>query len=283
MALYAIGDVQGCDEELAQLLRKIRFNADRDQLWFVGDLVNRGPDSLAVLRRVRALGGNAVATLGNHDLHLLAIAFGKAKVRRNDTLDELLAASDFEALLQWLIQCPFMHLGANSIALLHAGLPPQWDIETARACAREAEAALTHDPERFLAKMYGDQPSSWDPKLSGADRTRFITNCFTRMRYIRADGSLDLREKDAPGVVTPGVVTPGEAAGRLMPWFECETALWRGTHIVFGHWSTLGYFRNRDVTSLDTGCGWGNRLTALQMDRPDAGPVAIDCARYARP
>ena len=273
MALYAIGDIQGCDQELGRLIRKIRFNADRDQLWFVGDLVNRGPDSVGVLRRIRALGDNAVVTLGNHDLHLIAVAFGTAKARKNDTLTEVLAAADFEPLLAWLVDRPFLHEDRErALALVHAGLAPQWDMRMARACAQEAHAALTHDPERFLRGMYGDQPLAWDPDLAGADRARFITNVFTRLRYLHADGSLNLKEKEAPSAVTAD----------LIPWFKCDAAQWRGTHVVFGHWSTLGYFRDGNVTSLDTGCGWGNELTALQLDCPDAVPISIDCARHSK-
>jgi bis(5'-nucleosyl)-tetraphosphatase (symmetrical) len=273
VAIYAIGDVQGCDEELGQLIEKIGFNEDRDRLWFVGDLVNRGPDSLAVLRRVRSLADNAVVTLGNHDLHLIAIACGTAKARKSDTLDELLKARDFEPLLAWLIGRPFMHEDrANSLALLHAGLPPQWDMATARTCASEAHAALTDDPKKFLAGMYGDEPALWDARLRGAARMRFITNCFTRLRYLHADGSLNLREKASPDAVSDD----------LIPWFKFDAARWRGTHMVFGHWSTLGYFRDPNVTSLDTGCGWGDCLTALRLDQPDASPISIDCARHAR-
>ena len=273
MALYAIGDIQGCDEELGQLLKKIRFNADRDQLWFVGDLVNRGPDSLAVLRRVRALADNAVVTLGNHDLHLIAVAFRTAKIRKSDTLNDVLEAADFKSLLAWLIDRPLLHEHPDrALALVHAGLPPQWDMHTARACAREAHAALVHDPEKFLGGMYGDQPLRWAPDLAGAARARFITNCFTRLRYLHADGSLNLTEKDAPDAV----------GKKLIPWFRFESANWRGTHIVFGHWSTLGYFRDADVTGLDTGCGWGNELTALQLDDPEAAPISIECSRYAK-
>jgi bis(5'-nucleosyl)-tetraphosphatase (symmetrical) len=282
VALYAIGDVQGCDEELGQLIKLIRFNPDRDQLWFVGDLVNRGPDSLAVLRRVRSLADNAVVTLGNHDLHLIALAFGKAKLRKSDTLKEVLGASDLDSLLAWLIDRPFMHEDrANSLALLHAGLPPQWDMRTARACAREAHLALAKDPQEFLAGMYGDQPLVWDAGLKGADRARFITNCFTRLRYLHTDGSLNLREKESPAAMARAEPTRN-AADPLIPWFEHDAARWRGTHIVFGHWSTLGFFRNPDVTSLDTGCGWGSQLTALQLDRPHAAPLSIDCARHAK-
>ena len=278
MALYAIGDVQGCDEELGRLLKKLRFNADRDRVWFVGDLVNRGPDSLGVMRRVRAMADNTVVTLGNHDLHLIAVAFGASKLRRNDTLEALMNAADFDGLLTWLITCPFMHEDRDQgLALVHAGLPPQWDMETARLCAGEAHVALTRDPEKFVSRMYGDQPRVWDTGLAGADRSRYITNCFTRLRFLHADGSLNFTEKDGPKAVTQ---TGNEE--RLIPWFAFESARWRGTHVVFGHWSTLGYFRNEDVTSLDTGCGWGNQLTALRLDRGDAPAVAVDCSHYAR-
>jgi len=273
VALYAIGDIQGCDEELGRLIRKLRFNADRDQLWFVGDLVNRGPDSLGVLRRIRALADNAIVTLGNHDLHLIAVAFGAAKLRKSDTLTKVREAADFESLLAWLIERPFMHEDrGRGLALVHAGLAPQWDMRTARLCARQAHEALTHDPEVFLRGMYGDRPVQWNERLSGADRARFITNVFTRLRYLRADGSLDMKEKEAPS----------GAAADLIPWFKFETAQWRGTHIVFGHWSTLGYFRDGNVTSLDTGCGWGNELTAVRLDSADAEPISVGCARYAK-
>lgn len=271
MALYAIGDVQGCNLELGALLEKIRFNADRDQVWFVGDLVNRGPDSLGVLRRVRALRDNAVSVLGNHDLHLLARAFGATSARKSDTLDAVLDAPDRDALLQWLVDCPLLHEDrSRELALLHAGLPPQWTMTTARACAKEARDALRRDPARFVSTMYGDQPRIWDDSLAGADKLRFITNCFTRMRYLRADGSLDLKEKDAPAATNPD---------KLQPWFQTDSARWRGPRLVFGHWSTLGFFRNADVTCLDTGCAWGNTLTALRIDAPDAEPVSVTCAR----
>ncbi len=273
MALYAIGDVQGCDRELGSLLERIKFNADRDLIWFVGDLVNRGPDSLGVLRRVRAMRDNAVSVLGNHDLHLLARIFGSVAARKNDTLDGVLEAKDRDALLQWLIERPLLHEDrARHLALLHAGLPPQWTLAVARDCAREAQAALQRDPARFVATMYGDQPCIWKTALAGAERLRFITNCFTRMRYVQADGSLDLREKGAPA---------NTAADRLKPWFECTDARWHGTHVIFGHWSTLGFFRNENVTCLDTGCAWGNTLTALRLDDAQAPPICVSCAPRA--
>ena len=270
MALYAIGDVQGCDTELGALLETIDFSADRDRVWFVGDLVNRGPSSLQVLRRVRALGDAATVTLGNHDLHLLAVALGCAPLRSDDTLAQVLAAPDRDALLEWLVRQPLLHEDpALGLCMLHAGLPPQWDLRTAQICARELELALRHNPEKLFSQMYGDKPNRWDPALRGAERLRFIANCFTRLRYLDAQGRLALREKHAP---TKSPRRP------LIPWFEAEDAAWRGTRIIFGHWSTLGFFRNADVIGLDTGCVWGGNLTALRLDAPDAVPVTIACA-----
>lgn len=270
MALYAIGDVQGCDAELGSLLERLRFNADRDRLWFVGDLVNRGPDSLGVLRRIRSLGDAATVTLGNHDLHLLAVGFGRARARSDDTLEDVLRAPDRDALLGWLLQRPLLHEDrALNLVLLHAGLAPQWDLPLARRCAREVENALQRRPEALFERLYGDQPDRWDDALRGKDRLRFIVNCFTRLRYVDADGRLMLRAKDAPKEI--------RTAG-LIPWFEASQARWRGPRMIVGHWSTLGYFRNADVTTLDTGCVWGGSLTALRLDHPDAEPVAIRCA-----
>jgi bis(5'-nucleosyl)-tetraphosphatase (symmetrical) len=273
MALYAIGDVQGCDAELGALLGALKFSADRDRLWFVGDLVNRGPDSLKVLRRVRSLGDAAAVTLGNHDLHLLAVAFGGARLRSDDTLTELLAAPDREALLEWLIGRPLMvEDAALNLSLLHAGLAPQWDRDTARSCARELELALRQDPEKLFSRIYGDQPDCWDAALKGEARLRFIANCFTRLRYVDTGGRLMLRAKGSP---------KKHQDQALIPWFEAPGARWRGTRIVFGHWSTLGFFRNADVIGLDTGCVWGGALTALRLDAPEAAPVQIGCRAAA--
>jgi bis(5'-nucleosyl)-tetraphosphatase (symmetrical) len=267
MALYAIGDIQGCDTELGALLDTLKFSPDRDRLWFVGDLVNRGPESLQVLRRIRSLGGAAAVTLGNHDLHLLAVALGGARQRHDDTLTELLAAPDRDALLDWLIARPLMHEdGALNLTLLHAGLAPQWDMVTARACARELEQALQRHPERLFERLYGDQPDLWKDSLEGDGRLRFIVNCFTRLRYIDAAGRLALRAKGSPKKAQ---------SASLIPWFEAPDACWRGTRIVFGHWSTLGFYRNADVIGLDTGCVWGGSLTALRLDVPDAKPVQV--------
>jgi bis(5'-nucleosyl)-tetraphosphatase (symmetrical) len=270
MALYAIGDVQGCDTELGALLDALRFSPDRDHLWIVGDLVNRGPDSLKVLRRIRALGDAATVTLGNHDLHLLAVAHGRARLRSDDTLDELLAAPDRHVLLEWLCGRPLFHEDrALNVSMLHAGLAPQWDLGVARQCARELESALRDRPEKLFERLYGDQPDVWSEGLQGDERLRFIANCFTRLRYVDAEGRLMLRAKGSP---------KKSQTKALIPWFEAHDARWRGSRIVFGHWSTLGFFSNADVIGLDTGCVWGDSLTALRLDVPDAKPVQIRCS-----
>ena len=270
MALYAIGDVQGCDGALAALLERLHYSPDRDRLCFVGDLVNRGPDSLGVLRRVRALGDAAITTLGNHDLHLLAVAFGSARLRGGDTLQEVLDAPDRDLLLEWLLQRPVLHEEpALRMVLLHAGLPPQWDIATARACARELEAALRTNPQALFSEMYGDEPDLWNESLRGGARLRYIANCFTRLRYLDPQDRLALRAKGSPN--------EPKARG-LVPWFEAKSARWRTARVVFGHWSTLGYLSTEDVLSLDTGCVWGGSLTAVRLDEPAAPPVSVDCA-----
>ena len=276
MALYAIGDVQGCNAELGMLLDALRFSADRDRLWFVGDLVNRGPDSLGVLRRIRALGDAATATLGNHDLHLLAVAYGCARERSDDTLGAILAAPDRDALLGWLAGRPLFHEDpVLNACMLHAGLAPQWDIDLARRCAREFENALQGSPERLFRGLYGDQPDRWDDALEGAERLRFIANCFTRLRYVDTDGRLMLRAKGSP------MKSQTQA---LIPWFEAARARWRGPRVVFGHWSTLGFFNQGEVTGLDTGCVWGGTLTALRLDDgPQAQPVQVRCAASQEP
>ena len=270
MAQYAIGDVQGCDHELGALLDALHFSADRDRLWFVGDLVNRGPDSLRVLRRIRSLGDAATVTLGNHDLHLLAVAFGYARIRSDDTLADILAAPDRDSLLEWLAGRPLLHEDlALNVCMLHAGLAPQWDMGIARQCAREVEHVLRSRPQKLFEGLYGDKPDCWDDSLEGQERLRFIVNCFTRLRYIDAAGRLMLRVKGSP---------KKSQTATLIPWFEARDSRWRGPRIVFGHWSTLGFFHSADVTGLDTGCVWGGSLTAWRLDVPDARPVHVGCA-----
>ncbi len=256
MATYAIGDLQGCFEPLHRLLRTIAFDAARDRLWFVGDLVNRGPDSLAVLRFVRLLGDRAVVVLGNHDLHLLAAAEGFAQLHAGDTLDEILAAPDRDALLAWLRTRPLMHV-EGEYAMVHAGLVPAWTIEQASALVSEARAALAGDDYRdFCAHMYGSRPERWDDALTGWDRLRVVINAFTRMRICTPDGAMEFRHK-------------GELAdipADYLPWFDAPGRRSRTHTVVFGHWSALGYRAGSGYLALDSGCLWGRELTAVRLE-----------------
>jgi bis(5'-nucleosyl)-tetraphosphatase (symmetrical) len=267
MTRWAIGDVQGCCAELDELLQRIRFNADRDLLWFTGDLVNRGPQSLAALRRVRSLAANAIVVLGNHDLHLLAVAFvPEHRLRRTDTLDEVLRASDRDALLGWLLERPLAHYdSAHHDLLVHAGLVPQWHAQQAVQLAGEVAQALHHDPHAVLANMYGDEPDQWDESLAGTERLRFVINVLTRVRVCTAQGRVDLRQKGPPG----------ESKAPWLPWFKVQERASAATRVVFGHWSALGYYRGDNVLALDTGCVWGGTLTGVDLDDPEARPVAV--------
>ena len=262
MATYAIGDLQGCHHEFEALLARIDFSISRDRLWLVGDLVNRGPRSAAVLRHVMALGDCLVTVLGNHDLHLLACAFVPgSKPRRRDTLDEILTAPDRDEMLAWLRRQPLLHHDAAlNYTLVHAGLPPAWDLATAQGCAREVETVLQGaDFVDFLAHMYGDEPARWDARLVGHARLRYITNCLTRIRYCSAAGDIDLKDKGEP-----------DANSGLVPWFDMPTRASRALRIVFGHWSTLRLPRSewarRGVYPLDTGAVWGGELTAMRLE-----------------
>ncbi len=271
MTRYAIGDVQGCDDELGALLERLRFSADRDRLWFVGDLVNRGPKSLATLRRVRALADNALVVLGNHDLHLLAVAHGSQRRRRSDTLEEVLAAPDRDALLEWLIRCPLAHHEAGDL-MVHAGVVPQWTVALTLTLAREIEAALCRDPRALFEHMYGNEPDRWSDTLAGTERLRFAINVLTRLRVCTADGRVDLGVKGAP----PPPPSP------LLPWFEVPGRSSRNARIIFGHWSALGLTLRPGLVGLDSGCVWGGALTALDLDaqRP---PVCVPCGGQQQP
>ncbi|APZ43668.1 symmetrical bis(5'-nucleosyl)-tetraphosphatase [Acidihalobacter ferrooxydans] len=275
MAVYAVGDLQGCLEPLHRLLDRLRFDPAADQLWLVGDLVNRGPQSLETLRFVRGLGAAATAVLGNHDLHLLALAAGVGKPKRSDTLQTVLDAPDAGELLDWLRHRPLLHHDAAlGWTLVHAGLPPQWDLAQARACAAEVEQALrSSQSAQFFAHMYGDQPTHWSASLSGTQRLRYVMNALTRMRYITADGGLEHVCKTAPE----------QAPAGLTPWFRVPHRRNRDVRIVFGHWSTLNLIREANLLALDTGCLWGGTLTAAQLDDPDLGITAVACAQAKRP
>jgi bis(5'-nucleosyl)-tetraphosphatase (symmetrical) len=266
MARWAVGDVQGCCDELQQLLARIRFSADRDQLWLVGDLVNRGPQSLATLRLVRALDANAISVLGNHDLHLLAVALVGARQRRNDTLDEILAAPDRHVLLEWLQLLPLVHFEPeHGDLLLHAGVLPQWSATQTLELAGEVQRALREQPRTLLSGMYGDQPDRWQPGLAGLDRLRLAINVLTRLRFCTADGRVDFRQKGKPASAPPP----------WLPWFQVPARATRAQRLVFGHWSALGFLSAHGVIALDTGCVWGGTLTAVNLDDPEAAPVSV--------
>jgi bis(5'-nucleosyl)-tetraphosphatase (symmetrical) len=272
---FAIGDIQGCHDELRALVAQIGFKPDRDQLWFTGDLVNRGPKSVDVLRYVRALGHNAICVLGNHDLHLLALALGtRRKQKSADTLDDVLAAKDRDALLEWLLALPLVHFDAGyGDLLVHAGLVPQWNAGDAVELAREVEAALATDARNLFDTMYGDQPDRWSDSLKPVDRLRFAINVFTRLRICTREGRIELKMKGAGGDIRP----PWRA------WFEHENRRSLDVRVIFGHWSARGLVRSHGAVGLDTGCVWGGALTALDLDSPGAEPVSMPCAGYRSP
>ena len=265
MAVFAIGDVQGCFAELLALLEMVDFNPDTDQLWFAGDLVNRGPNSLETLRFVRDLGPAAVTVLGNHDLHLLAAAYGFPLSKDDHTLDAILQAADRDTLIEWLRRQPLLHHDDSlGYTMVHAGLPPQWDLQTAQQCAREVETVLqsAHLPE-FLEHMKGKKPAVWSADLEGWDRLRFIVNCFTRIRYCSNAGQLEFKSKGPPGTQKEG----------YYPWFDIPARASRELNIIFGHWSTLGPRDDPGIYPVDSACLWGGRLTALRID---SGPQRFE-------
>lgn len=272
MSIYAIGDIQGCHDELLRLLDAIGFNENTDQLWFAGDLVNRGPKSLETLRFVKSLGDAAVTVLGNHDLHLLAAACSPEEAGKHNSLAPVLSAPDRDELLDWLRHRPLFHYNAD-FCLLHAGLPPQWDFNKTRKMALFAERALrSHDYRRLLMHMYGNKPDIWSPTLTGMNKLRFIINCFTRVRYCDAYGRLDF--------VHSGPL--GSQPEKLTPWFQVPKRKSANMRIIFGHWSSLGYYEGNNCYAIDTGCLWGGQLTALKL----GGQVerfSIDCPGARKP
>ncbi len=275
MPVYTIGDVQGCFAALEKLLAKIQFDPARDRLWFTGDLVNRGPASLEVLRYVKRLGERATCVLGNHDLHLLAVAAGAAKSRPRDTLDAILQAPDCGELLGWLRSRPLLHHDDKlGYTLIHAGFLPSWSLTDAQRLAQEAEAALRCDgAEAFFRHMYGDLPDHWNEGLHGYDRLRVIINAYTRLRYCDSEGNMDLRPKGPPGSQPPG----------LLPWFQIPGRRSSELRIVFGHWSTLGLWHHDGVIGLDSGCLWGHLLTAARLDSEPVKFFSVACPAYQPP
>lgn len=266
MSVYAIGDLQGCYDPFRRLLDRIRFDPDKDCLWLAGDLVNRGPKSLKTLRYVRSLGEAAVTVLGNHDLHLIALAHDVRNASSHyGSLKKVLGAGDGPELIDWLRRRPLAHYDADLDTLLvHAGVPPQWSARKAVKRAAEVEKKLQGRKfVRVLSHMYGNRPNQWSGKLSGAPRTRFIINAFTRMRMIYPDGRLNFTHSGPPD----------KARRDLIPWYAAENPRWAGTRIVFGHWSALGLRIDQRVISTDTGCVWGRSLTAVQLDGGDTPEV----------
>lgn len=269
MATYAIGDVQGCFEELQALLGAIGFDRGKDRLWFVGDLVNRGPASLATLRFVRDLGEAALTTLGNHDLHLLALAHGFVKARGDDTLGDVLAAPDRDSLLDWLRRRPMLHVEANYV-LVHAGLLPQWDIVTAKALAGEVEAELRGPRHReFLAQLYGSRPDRWSNGLRGIERLRVVVNAMTRLRFCTPEGVMEFSTKGETVKAPPG----------YLPWFEVSGRKSADRTVVCGHWSALGLHTAPNLLALDSGCVWGGKLSAIRLE--DRRLYQVPCASSA--
>lgn len=273
--MYLIGDVQGCDQALGRLLAACDFSPSRDTLYLLGDLVNRGPDSLAVLRRIMSLDGAAHALLGNHDLHLLAVANGVRKAHRKDTLDGILDAPDREQLLHWVRHRP-LAMQAGGWLMVHAGVLPGWDAAQVMHLAGEVSDVLqSNDWHAFLHRMYGNEPDRWHDRLEGDDRWRVIVNALTRLRFCSADGVMEFDTKDSAAAAPDG----------FMPWFEVPTRKTAGTPVAFGHWSTLGNAGRSDVLALDTGCVWGGCLTAARIG---AGPqdverIAVHCPQAQAP
>jgi bis(5'-nucleosyl)-tetraphosphatase (symmetrical) len=259
MATYAIGDIQGCFNAFRCLLQEASFDPAQDTLWVAGDMVNRGPDSLSTLRFIKSLGDSAVVVLGNHDLHLLAVAYGVKKASTSDTFDEIIAAADADELLTWLRQQPLLHYcPERNYALVHAGLAPQWSIKQALALSQEVESCLKGDNyHAFLTHMYGDEPDGWHDNLQNWDRLRVITNHLTRMRLCDADDHLDLQHKQGPKGAREG----------FKPWFAHQHRKTRDINILFGHWAALQGESNEDkVFALDTGCVWGGHLTMMRLE-----------------
>lgn len=269
MATYAIGDIQGCFQELQALLKTIAFDRNADRLWLVGDLVNRGPQSLEVLRFVKSLGEAAITVLGNHDLHLLMLAEGKSRLRNDDTLGPILEAPDREELLAWLRAQPLMH-AENAHVMVHAGLLPQWNVPQALALANEVEAALRDRKFRkFLGHMWGSEPKAWRDDLAGWDRLRVIVNAMTRMRFCTPEGVMEFSSKGELVSAPPG----------HLPWFDAPNRQSADHVLITGHWSALGLKMTANLLALDSGCLWGGHLSAVRLD--DRAVFQVPCGSTA--
>lgn len=268
MSTYVVGDLQGCLSPLKDLLAQVSFNPKHDVLWCTGDLINRGPESLEALRFVYHLGDACLAVLGNHDLHLLAVAHGFASCKKGDTLDDILAANDRDELLEWLRHRPLLH-HQQGYTLVHAGIAPMWSLEQAQSYANEVESVLQSDKfECFLANMYGNEPNLWQDDLQGYERLRLITNYFTRMRFCHQNGALDFACKKGLEQNNPN----------LIPWFNIANRPMQNQTIIFGHWAALqANSGNDNAIALDSGCIWGNCMTLLRLE--DGKRFASDCSK----
>ena len=267
MTDYAIGDIQGCYERLRDVLAKVSFSPSRDRLWVAGDLINRGPSSLQTLRYIESLGDSALVVLGNHDLHLLAVALGGHSPKKKDTLADILEAPDRDHLLHWLRQQHLcVHDPRRDLVMTHAGLPHIWNVEQAMAHAAEVEAVIGSDrAEEYFTHMYGNEPACWSDTLEGMDRWRAITNYFTRMRFIAQDGCLELATKEPADNAPKG----------FAPWFQFPRQ--DDTRVIFGHWAALeGNTRSDQFVGLDTGCVWGGELTIMNLDTGEK--IHCDCS-----
>ena len=281
MATYLIGDVQGCDAALQRLLDKVAFSASRDTLYLLGDLVNRGPDSAGVLRRLMGYGSAARCLLGNHDLHLLAVAYGVRKPHRKDTLGGILKAPDRPVLLAWLRQQNMALLetiGRHHLLMVHAGVLPQWSTQQTLVLASEVEAVLrSPDVGDFLHQMYGNEPAHWDASLTGAARLRVVVNALTRLRFCRPDGQMVFDANGGTDTAPPG----------YLPWFEAPGRQTASDCVAFGHWSTLGWLNRCDVLALDSGCVWGGALSALKVGTQDGAwtqeLIQVKCKAEQKP
>lgn len=271
MGIFAIGDVQGCYKSLQQLIKGTGFNASEDQLWFCGDLVNRGPSSADVLRYIMDLGDAAHCVLGNHDLNLLAVAYGCREMKVSDTLEDILGAPDSNEMLDWLRHRPLFHKSRlDKVCMVHAGIYPAWSIKKAERLATEVEHVLRHgDYQKFLKKMYGNYPAYWSNELTGWDRLRFITNAMTRMRFIDSTGALELDIKCSPGKQPSG----------FEPWYTLENKRKPAWKVIFGHWSTLGLHWQNNAICLDSGCLWGGHLTAARIDLEKPRFYSVSCSK----
>jgi len=279
MAIYLMGDLQGCDEPLERLLREADFSPSRDTLYVLGDLVNRGPDSAGTLRRLAALGDAAHCLLGNHDLHLLAVIHGVRRPGRRDTLADLLAAPDLPALTEWLrsrrMAMRLQH-GTQDILMVHAGVLPTWNAQKVMSLAAEVETVLRQPAlPAFLQQMYGDEPAEWSDSLSGTDRLRVIVNALTRLRFCTPEGRMDFGSSDSPD----------DAPAGLLPWFEAPGRQTTANTVAFGHWSQLGLMDRPGLMGLDTGCVWGGCLTAMRLGATAAGNqrIQVGCEQAQAP